>query len=110
MWQEGWLGKIYIAIQKLYCESRDSELLDCVVTQGCDTASQATTRRWAQAGAREGRWELGVLALGRKRGVRGAGGRGARGPGGRRQAGACKTREISISEIRAKIVISITTL
>ena len=42
-------GKICIAIQKLYCDSRDSGLLNCVVTQGRDMASQATTRCWAQA-------------------------------------------------------------
>ena len=43
----------------LYCDSRASGLLNCVVTQGRNTASQATTRRWegamsargAQAGA-----------------------------------------------------------
>ena len=28
----------------LYCDSRGSGLLDCVATQGGDTASQATTR------------------------------------------------------------------
>ena len=40
-----------IAIQKLYCDSRGSGLLDCVVTQGCDTASQATTRQLGALGA-----------------------------------------------------------
>ena len=64
-------GKICIAIQKLYCDSRDSGLLDCVVTQGRDTASQATTWRWAQAG-RAGR------ARSPQAGVRGARGLGAR--------------------------------
>ena len=29
----------------LYCDSRGNGLLDCVATQGRDTASQATTRR-----------------------------------------------------------------
>ena len=29
----------------LYCDSRGSGLLDCVATQGRDTANQATTRR-----------------------------------------------------------------
>ena len=31
-------GKICNAIQKLYCDSRDSGLLDCVVTQGRERA------------------------------------------------------------------------
>ena len=59
-------GKICIALQKLYCDSRDSGLLDCVVTQGHDIAIQATTRRWGQAGQ----------ALGAQLGSQGA--RGAR--------------------------------
>ena len=56
LWQGGWLGKICITIQKLYCDSKDSGLLDYVVTQGRDTASQPRTLRWAQAGARSRRW------------------------------------------------------
>ena len=40
-------------------EKRAETLLDCVVTQGRDTVSQATTWRWAR-GARR-------LALGRRR-------------------------------------------
>ena len=74
-------GKICIAIQKLYCDSRDSGLLDFVVTQGRDTASQATTWRWAQAGQ----------ALGAQLGAQGAqaGGAGswARGRGAQRALG-----------------------
>ena len=53
-------GKICIAIQKLYCDSRDSGLLDW-----------ATTRRWAQA------WQ----ALGAQAGVRGERGRAQEGAG-----------------------------
>ena len=49
----------------LYCGSRGSGLLDCVATQGSDTASQAMTRRWAKAGAERA----------------GAGGRAGRGSG-----------------------------
>ena len=41
------VGKICIAIQKLYCDSRDSGLLDSVVTQGHDTVLGAG---WAGAG------------------------------------------------------------
>ena len=74
-------GKICIAIQKLYCDSRDSGLLDCVVTQGRDTASQATTRHWAQAGrarsaqagVRGARWALEHARQAGAQGVRGAG-------------------------------------
>ena len=44
----------------LYCDSRGSELLDCVATQGRYTANLATTRRWAGAlGARAPRQALG---------------------------------------------------
>ena len=83
-----------IAIQKLYCDSRGSGLLDCVVTQGRDTASQATTRQLGALGAAGdragalgarasagGRWALGVLALGAQAGrrARGAGARQVRG-------------------------------
>ena len=44
------LGKNCIVIQKLYFDSRNSELLDCVVTHDRDTASQATTRQGRAAG------------------------------------------------------------
>ena len=54
-------------------------LLDCVTTQGRDTASQATTRRWAGAlGAKQARgvqaaWAQGAAgARGRQAGARGA--------------------------------------
>ena len=59
-----------IAIQKLYCDSRGSGLLDYVATQGRDTASQATTRCWTCG------WELGtVLGAGQARRAVGVAGR-----------------------------------
>ena len=91
-------GKICIAIQRLYCDSRDSGLLDCVVTQGRDTASQATTRRWAQAGqalgAQGARGARRRACVGRTRGrcrqlgarAQGSAGERARGRSGRARA------------------------
>ena len=82
-----WLEEDCIAIQKLYCDSRGSEMLDCVVTQSRDTASQAMTRQGAQQGRagaqagagrrRHGRWARGALgARGAGRAAAGAGARG----------------------------------
>ena len=45
-------GLFVLQYKILYCGSRGSGLLDCVATQGRDTASQATTRRWACRWAR----------------------------------------------------------
>ena len=80
--------KIVLQYNILYCDSRGSRLLDCVATQGRDTASQATTRRrraraarrrWAQAG--EGgyvggrRGHAGGARWARRLGARGVGSR-----------------------------------
>ena len=42
--------KICFAIQKLYCDSWDSGLLDCVATQGRDTALGAAGERLGELG------------------------------------------------------------
>ena len=58
--------KIVLQYNILYCDIRGNKLLDCVTTQGRDTASQAMTqRRQARAACR--RWALG------RRGACGAG-------------------------------------
>ena len=62
--EEARLENFVLQYNILYCDSRGSRLLDCVATQGRDTASQATTRhrraRRARAArrrwARRGRW------------------------------------------------------
>ena len=66
-----------IAIQKLYCDSRGSGLLDCVATQGRDTASQTTTQQRAQVGAQA----EGEGAREERHGVRGRAGRTRQGSG-----------------------------
>ena len=85
----------------LYCDSRGSGLLDYVVTQGRDTASQATKRRrgargTARArGARHGRAGRGTGAWGaaRARGARyGPAGRGTGAWGAARAHGAARAR------------------
>ena len=87
----GW-GKNCIAIQKLYFDSRDSGLLDCFVTQGCDMASQATIWQGREAGGAP-------LPAGSRQGARGSRRSGwqtprARGKGARHGAGcaACARR------------------